>query len=101
LSPKILIVRPGQRLSWQYHLRRSERWKILEGPALLHSSADDSPSALRHLATGDSVHLPTGERHRMEALERWAIAAEIWIHSDPLRPSDENDIVRIADDFGR
>jgi len=26
LSPKILIVAPGQRLSWQYHNRRAERW---------------------------------------------------------------------------
>src|SRR5437879_1333223 len=27
LSPKILIVAPGQRLSWQYHHRRAEIWK--------------------------------------------------------------------------
>jgi mannose-6-phosphate isomerase len=26
LSPKILIVKPGARLSWQYHHRRAEIW---------------------------------------------------------------------------
>ena len=33
LSPKILCVAPGQRLSWQYHHRRSELWKLIEGKA--------------------------------------------------------------------
>ena len=31
LSPKILCVAPGQRLSWQYHHRRAELWKLIEG----------------------------------------------------------------------
>ena len=28
ISPKILIVEPNQRLSWQYHDRRKEIWKV-------------------------------------------------------------------------
>lgn len=32
LSPKILVVAPEKRLSWQYHFRRSEIWKVVEGP---------------------------------------------------------------------
>lgn len=28
LSPKILLVAPNQRLSWQYHKRRAEIWKV-------------------------------------------------------------------------
>ena len=28
LSPKILLVKPGARLSWQYHFRRVETWKV-------------------------------------------------------------------------
>ncbi|MFC0185063.1 hypothetical protein ACFFJX_22200 [Pseudarcicella hirudinis] len=31
LSPKILIVAPQKRLSWQYHFRRAEIWKVLSG----------------------------------------------------------------------
>ena len=32
LGPKILLVKPGARLSWQYHQRRKETWRIVEGP---------------------------------------------------------------------
>ena len=28
ISPKILIVEPNQRLSWQFHMRRKEIWKV-------------------------------------------------------------------------
>jgi mannose-6-phosphate isomerase len=34
-------------------------------------------------------------------LEDYAVVAEIWQHSDADNPSDENDIVRLQDDFGR
>ena len=32
LSPKILAVKPGARLSWQYHHRRAETWRVVKGP---------------------------------------------------------------------
>ena len=31
LSPKILVVAPHKRLSWQYHFRRAEIWKVIAG----------------------------------------------------------------------
>ena len=31
LSPKILIVKPEARLSWQYHNRRAEIWQVYKG----------------------------------------------------------------------
>lgn len=31
LSPKILIVNSKQRLSWQYHIKRAEIWRVIEG----------------------------------------------------------------------
>jgi mannose-6-phosphate isomerase len=31
----------------------------------------------------------------------WGIIAEIWRHTDAENPSDEEDIVRVQDDFGR
>ena len=30
VSPKILIVNPNSRLSWQYHYRRKEIWKVFK-----------------------------------------------------------------------
>jgi mannose-6-phosphate isomerase len=31
LSPKILVVKPNTRLSWQYHNRRAEIWQVYKG----------------------------------------------------------------------
>jgi hypothetical protein len=47
------------------------------------------------------VNLKQGERHRLVGLNDWGIVAEIWMHTDPNLPSDEEDIVRINDEFGR
>jgi mannose-6-phosphate isomerase-like protein (cupin superfamily) len=41
LSPKLLLVAPGRRLSWQYHRGRSEIWRIVEGPVGVSRSLDD------------------------------------------------------------
>jgi hypothetical protein len=34
-------------------------------------------------------------------LDGWGIVAEIWRHTDVENPSNEEDIVRVQDDFGR
>ena len=101
LSPKILIVEPGKRLSWQYHHRRSELWRVIGGRAGVVVSDTDELRDVQHLETGDSVELEQGERHRLVGLKSWGIIAEIWKHTDPQNPSDEDDIVRVEDDFGR
>lgn len=101
LSPKILLVEPGKRLSWQYHHRRAEIWKVLEGPVGVITSETDEEGPLETYATGELVRLHQGERHRLVGLEKWGILAEIWQHTDADNPSDEDDIVRVQDDFGR
>ncbi|MGB4843797.1 MAG: hypothetical protein WBP16_04980 [Ferruginibacter sp.] len=101
LSPKILVVAPDKRLSWQYHHRRAEIWKLIGGTAGVVISDSDEEKETRHLKTGDIVQLKQGERHRLLGLEGWGIVAEIWRHTDAEHPSDEEDIVRIQDDFGR
>jgi mannose-6-phosphate isomerase len=102
LSPKILIVAPGQRLSWQYHHRRAEIWKLTGGVAGLVTSETDTEGSLKKLGIGEIVQLKQGQRHRLVGLpEGWGMIAEIWRHTDAKNPSDENDIVRVQDDFGR
>ena len=49
----------------------------------------------------DQIRLKQGERHRLIGLEDYAVISEIWQHTDPNHPSDENDIVRISDDYRR
>ena len=101
LSPKILVVAPGKRLSWQYHHRRAEIWKLIGGEANVITSKTDIESNTLRLVPGDIVQLKQGERHRLIGTNEWGVVAEIWQHTDPANPSDENDIVRVQDDFGR
>lgn len=101
LSPKILLVAPNTRLSWQYHFRRAEIWTVVEGTVGVKTSSTDEEGELRTLAQGDTITLEQGERHRLIGLNDWGIVAEIWQHTDASNPSDESDIVRVQDDFGR
>lgn len=101
LSPKILIVAPQKRLSWQYHYRRSEVWTILSGSVGVKTSATDEEGELQTLIQGTFIQMDKGERHRLIGLDSWGIVAEIWQHTDSEHPSNEDDIVRLQDDFGR
>jgi mannose-6-phosphate isomerase-like protein (cupin superfamily) len=101
LSPKLLIVAPQQRLSWQYHNRRAEIWKVVQGTVGVVRSADDHEGELLTYETGQTICLAQGERHRLVGLDTQAIIAEIWQHTDANHPSDEDDIIRVQDDFGR
>ena len=101
LSPKILIIAPNKRLSWQYHHRRSEIWKVVSGEIKVVTSHDDIERKEEILKEGDEIRLSKGERHRIIGLDDYAVVAEIWIHTDKDNPSDENDIVRVQDDFDR
>jgi mannose-6-phosphate isomerase-like protein (cupin superfamily) len=101
LSPKILLVAPGKRLSWQYHNRRSEMWKIIGGQVGVITSNSDEEGEKQILKTGEVIKLQKRERHRLIGLQEWGIVAEIWMHTDNDNPSDEEDIIRLQDDFGR
>ena len=101
LSPKILIVETNKRLSWQYHRRRSEIWKLAAGTAGVVTSKTDQQGTVKKLQPGEVVRLEKGLRHRLVGLDGWGMIAEIWQHTDPVNPSDEADIVRVQDDFGR
>jgi mannose-6-phosphate isomerase len=101
LSPKILLVEPERRLSWQYHHRRAEIWRIVQGPVGVVTSSTDEEGALHTYQPGETITLRQGERHRLVGLSGWGVLAEIWQHTDAAQPSDEDDIVRVQDDFGR
>ena len=101
LSPKILVVAPNKRLSWQYHHRRAEIWKVIKGNVGVVTSFTDKEGELQLLSKGDLIKLEQGQRHRLIGTDNWAVLAEIWQHTDLGNPSNEEDIIRIQDDFGR
>lgn len=102
LSPKILLVEPKQRLSWQVHGRRAERWKFLNKGGYHKSTNADDPGDLIEAQAGDEVQFEAGECHRLVGAEdAYTFVAEIWQHSDKNNPSDEADITRLQDDYQR
>ncbi len=101
LSPKILMVEANKRLSWQYHYRRAEIWKLVAGTAGVVTSDTDREEPVHKLEIGEIIRLKQGQRHRLVGLDGWGMIAEIWQHTDANNPSDEDDIVRVQDDFGR
>jgi mannose-6-phosphate isomerase len=101
MSPKILCVAANARLSWQYHFRRSEVWRVISGPIAVAKSDTDEQYSPQTYKNGEIITLKQGERHRLIGLHDWGIVAEIWQHTDPTNPSDESDIVRVQDDFSR
>lgn len=101
LSPKFLVAKPGSRLSWQYHNRRAEHWMFLTEGKYMRSS-DDIQSEPVKASGGEMVQFESFERHRLiGAMDSFTIVAEIWQHTDPENPSDEDDIIRLADDYRR
>lgn len=101
LSPKILVVAPDKRLSWQYHHRRAEIWQVIKGTVGVVTSQTNEEGNRVVLTPGKQIKLQQGERHRLVGLSEWGVLAEIWQHTDAAHPSDEDDIVRVQDDFGR
>ena len=100
LSPKFLVFEPGKRLSLQFHERRSEHWKVLSGTLTARIGEEDK--WIKYYP-GDRLFFDVQEKHRAGVLEdsEWCVVAEIWQHIDPCNPSDEDDIIRLDDDFNR
>ncbi len=90
---KRIKVLPGHRLSLQYHRHRSEHWTIVQGFAEVE--LDD---AVHQMSSGKHIHIPVGALHRVRALGSEPL---VFLEIQVGRVLDENDIVRIADDYGR
>jgi len=101
LSPKILIVNPNSRLSWQFHYRRKEVWRVYKNNVGIIRSMGNDEKEMEILKENDLIKFKTEERHRLVGLSDFGVVAEIWIHTDTNNPSNEDDIVRLQDDYSR
>ena len=102
INPKFMIFAPGQKVSFQYHNRRSEIWRVIYGEIEAFYGDSDELGDYKIYELGEILNFPLGARHKAGASSKgWAIAAEIWKHEDPSNLSDESDIVRLSDDYGR
>lgn len=102
LQPKVLVFEPGQQTSWQYHFRRSEIQRAITRCVLAASSHTDELGPKRVYKFGEVISSAPLVRHFVGAPEdEWGAVVEIWQHTDPRNPSNEDDIKRIQDLYGR
>ena len=88
---KLVHVSPGKRLSLQYHRKRSEFWRVVEGAGTVTIG-----ETVCEATVGDEFEIPLETRHRLAGGEAGVTVLEI-----AFGDFDESDIVRIDDDFGR
>ncbi len=91
---KRLSVKPGQRLSLQWHRHRDEQWVVARGTARVQVGEETHT-----LGPGQMMRVPRTVYHRIENISS----------IDPLEIIEvqigdyigEDDIVRVEDDYGR
>lgn len=60
----------------------------------------DEQGGIHQSVAGEIVQFEQSERHRLVgAVGHYTLVAEIWQHTDHNNLSDEDDIVRLADDY--
>lgn len=90
---KRISVLPGKKLSYQLHHHRSEHWIVVKGTAKV--TIEGKEFLVR---SGESTFVQTGFKHRLENPGK--VILEV-IEVQLGEYLEEDDIVRINDDFGR
>lgn len=90
---KRISVKPGGRLSLQYHHHRSEHWVVVAGTAQVTVGEN-----VMALGPCEQVFIPQGEVHRLENLGTEPVEIIEVQYGDYL---GEDDIVRVEDVYGR
>lgn len=90
---KRICVKPGAQLSLQKHWHRSEHWVVVTGTAIVTRNDDEF-----QLRENESTFLPAGAIHRLSN------PGQVELHMIEVQSGEyvgEDDIVRIADNYGR
>lgn len=90
---KRIEVNPGQRLSYQYHNKRSEVWIMIQGNGIIILNGKS-----KKYKKGDTILIPQGMKHR---IENCGNEKTIFIEVQTGSYFGEDDIVRLEDDYNR
>ena len=88
---KLIYIKANSRLSLQYHKERWEFWKVIKGTAQV-----ELDGKIIEVKEEENIVIPKGVKHRVKALNNNCVILEISYGN-----FDENDIVRIEDDYER
>ena len=91
---KRIIVKPQQRLSYQYHFKRQEAWTIIQGTATITLNDE-----IKDYQTGSTALIPLKAKHRVENKD--SKKDLIFIEVQTGSYFGEDDIIRIEDDYDR
>lgn len=90
---KQITVRPGAKLSLQYHHHRSEHWIVVKGTATV-TVGDDT----FELHQNESTYIPKESKHRLANNQKEDL---VLIEAQVGTYLGEDDIVRLQDDYKR
>ena len=90
---KRIEVDTGERLSYQYHHKRSEAWTIVEGIGRITLDGN-----VKDYKKGETILIPQGVKHRVENNGTKKL---IFIEVQTGSYFGEDDIIRIEDDYNR
>jgi len=90
---KRIVVKPGKRLSLQKHYHRNEHWIVVSGTATVTVGEE-----MRLIRPNESTYIKMGEVHRLENQGKIDV---VLIEAQVGEYTDEDDIVRLEDDYIR
>ena len=90
---KCINISPGQKLSLQYHHKRAEHWVVVQGKGSVQVGDEEF-----EIGPGEYRYIPLGEKHRLTNISDIEF---ILIEVQVGEYLGEDDIVRLADEYGR
>lgn len=90
---KRIVVDPNQRLSLQYHLKRSEHWLVTKGIATVFIDG-----SIKKLMTGMSIDIPKKSKHYIQNQTKNPL---VIIETQLGTYFGEDDIIRLDDPYDR
>ena len=90
---KLIIVKPGEKLSLQMHHHRSEHWVVVSGAAKV-----ELDNKISILSENESIYIPLRGKHRLSNPGKINL---ILIEVQSGSYVGEDDIVRFDDKYGR
>ena len=90
---KRIEVNPKSKLSYQYHMQRSESWTIIKGQGIV------TLDGVEHkVSAGESIKINKEAKHRIQNPSDTTL---VFIEVQTGTYFGEDDIVRIEDDYNR
>lgn len=94
---KILIIKPGEKLSLQTHTQRDEAWYVISGEVRVRTGQSQDELSSHTLTKGGEIAIPRESFHDAENVG----SSPVEILEVSTGHFDENDIQRVEDRYGR